>query len=99
MVVALRFGDTYKARKSDEEESLGVLSRQEIEMAYKVPAGALQQERRMFEKTKSDLIKSFGLKNKKSVCIVPKLKYDCVVDTSKYSSLECARKIKEAQPF
>ena len=92
--VALVFDDIYKAQESNDEVTLGKLSRKDIDVAYSNPQKKLGETAEAFKQIKQNLISHFKLKDKGTVNITSQLVYDCIVNTSKNNPKECAEQIK-----
>ncbi len=92
IVVSAKFGDIYQVVKKG-DVVVDVLTKDDIECAYKASSELCEQEKKLYEQLKNDLLQKFDLHNHDSVEIVPGLQYDCIVNTNTCTPAGCAQKI------
>ena len=88
-----QFGKLYKAAEHRELPILDVLSRDTLERLVQLHAQSEFEKERNFVNFTSTLLEDLSLDNNITVQIVPRYKYDLVVDNSKQSSAACAQQI------
>lgn len=93
IAATLQFCNVYKVVESDEDYCIGTLSKCDVESAYIFPDFVPKQDMQVFDMVKKRLIFAFDLCNKDFVRIAPRLQYDYIIDTSKYTPEACAEKI------
>lgn len=90
IAATLQFCNVYKVLHSEDEFCLGTLSKKDIDMAYEFPDFVPKQDIQIFHSVKKRLLSCFGLHERASVKITPRLRYEYIIDTSKSSVKECA---------
>ena len=90
-----QFGHIYRPRTKDEESSMGYLSRKKVEDACAMAEKEWGKNIERFEQFKAWLLSQLELKDKKTVTLTTRLKYDCIVDSSKRTPQECAQLIRK----
>lgn len=91
-----QFGHIYRPKASDTEASLGTVLCKDVEYACEVAKKEWGKSVEQFEQFKTWLLSQLGLKDKETVTLTTRLKYDCIVDTSKKSPEACAQLIERS---
>jgi chloramphenicol 3-O-phosphotransferase len=89
-----QFGHIYKSRTKETDISLETISRKEVELACVATKKEFNSNLNRFEQFKEWLLTQLLVKDKEEVTLTTRLKYDCIIDTSKYTTQESAKKIK-----
>ncbi len=92
IVVSAKFGDIYQVAKKG-DVVVDALTKNNVEFAYKVSSELCEQEKKLYEQLKGDLVSKFDLHNRDYVEITPCLQYDYIVSSSTSTLAECAQKI------
>lgn len=88
-----QFGNIYRAKTLSDEAHLGVISRSEVETACEVAKKEWGKNVDRYDQFKNWIFMQLDLKEKKTIELTTKIKYDLIVDTSSHSQRECAQKI------
>jgi pimeloyl-ACP methyl ester carboxylesterase/chloramphenicol 3-O-phosphotransferase len=89
-----QFGHIYKKITDAKESSLCTISRKYIELACETCKREFAKNLSRFDQFKEWLFSQLGTQDENEVMLTTRLKYDCVVDTSKNTPEECANKIR-----
>jgi len=89
-----QFGHIYKKITNAKEPSLCTISRKDIELACETCKREFAKNLSRFDQCKEWLFSGLGTQDENEVMLTTRLKYDCVVDTSKNTPEECANKIR-----
>lgn len=88
-----QFAASFKKQKKDKDIFLEKLSREDFIKALFDAKNEFKNDEKRFEDFKAKALKNIGFEKENTVNLTSFLSYDCIIDTSKCSSKECAQLI------